>query len=118
MYPLCNVCAGVGALYPRNDWKGSVTIHVRQLMTTMLIESIKIFESFINGQTKRGLTSLEVSWYPSSGIQYKGKTHKDSSKLDEGQRILKRSFLPEHSSHFKQNLPVILPNTSGTIIKA
>lgn len=88
-------------------------IHVRQLLTTMLIEPIKTFESFINGQTKSGLTTLEVSWSPSPGIQYKGKTHKDSPKLDEGQRVLL-----EHSSHFKQGVPVITPNTSGTIIKA
>lgn len=67
-------------------------IHLRQLLTTMLIEPIKTFESFINGQTKSGLTTLEVSWCPSSGIQYKGKTHKDSSKLVEGQSL--KTFIP------------------------
>lgn len=41
MYPLCNVCAEVGALCPRNDWKVCVMIPVRQFLTTMLIESIK-----------------------------------------------------------------------------
>lgn len=50
------------------------------------------------------------------GYSIKAKPIKISSKLVEGQRVLKRSFLPEHSGHLKQNLPVILPNTSGTII--